>query len=118
MAGSLRLGLLLALLGSGSASADTLTGPARATAPETLVVANARIRFNGYDALPADAICGGRPCAEAAVAHLGELVAAGSVTCERGARAGHGVYAGSCRLADGRDPAVVLAEEGLLRRSP
>jgi endonuclease YncB( thermonuclease family) len=105
--------LLLALLATAPAlAADTITGPARATAPETLVVANARFRFVGFAAV--EGSCVGVPCAEAARARLAELVAAGPVTCTRGARLGHGVYAGTCRLADGRDPARVLAEEGLL----
>lgn len=95
-------------------AADTVAGPARATAPETLVVANARVRFAGFE--PAEeGSCGPAACAEAARARLAELVASGPVTCTRDARLGHGVYQGSCRLADGRDPARVLADEGLLR---
>lgn len=97
-------------------AADTVTGPARATAAETLVVANARVRFAGYAAPPEDARCGMTSCAEVARARLAALVAAGGpVTCVREARLGHGVYQGSCRLADGRDPARVLADEGLLK---
>jgi endonuclease YncB( thermonuclease family) len=106
--------LLAALAAAGQApAADTVTGPARATGPETLVVANARVRLAGFAA--AEGSCGAVPCAEAARARLAELVASGPVTCSRDARLGHGVYAGACRLADGRDPARVLAGEGLLR---
>jgi endonuclease YncB( thermonuclease family) len=109
------LALVLLLAPSMTQAADTVSGPARATAPETLVVANVRIRFAGFTAPASDARCGEATCAEKAVARLVELVATGPVTCTRGARAGHGVYSGSCRLADGRDPAQVLAGEGLLR---
>jgi endonuclease YncB( thermonuclease family) len=104
------------ILTSGTAlAADTVSGPARATAPETLVVANVRIRFSGFTAPAPDARCGETACADKALARLAELAATGPVTCTRGVRAGHGVYSGTCRLADGRDPAQVLAGEGLLR---
>lgn len=111
-------GTLVAVLAAApalAAAADTVTGPARATAPETLVIANTRVRFAGFAAPSAEARCGPASCAEAARARLAELVAAGPVTCTREARLGHGVYQGSCRLADGRDPARVLADERLLR---
>jgi hypothetical protein len=109
------LALALLLAPSMSQAADTVSGPARATAPETLVVANVRIRFAGFTAPALDARCGEAACAEKAVARLAELAATGPVTCTRGARAGHGVYSGSCHLSDGRDPAQILAGEGLLR---
>jgi endonuclease YncB( thermonuclease family) len=115
---ALVLVLVLVLVSSVAQAADTVSGPARATAPETLVVANVRIRFTGFTAPASDARCGEAACAEKAVARLAELAATGPVTCTRGARAGHGVYSGTCRLADGRDPARVLAEEGLLRPEP
>jgi endonuclease YncB( thermonuclease family) len=104
----------MALSGAAQA-ADTVSGPARATAPETLVVANVRIRFEGFTAPAPNARCGDASCADKAVARLTELAATGPVTCRRGARAGHGVYAGTCQLADGRDPARILADEGLLQ---
>ena len=108
------LAALLAAAGPAALAADTVTGPARATASETLVVANARVRLAGFAA--AEGACGALACAEAARARLAELVASsGPVTCTRGARLGHGVHEGTCRLADGRDPARVLADEGLLR---
>lgn len=106
------LAVLLALVSPASA-ADTVTGPARATAAETLVVANGRVRFAGFVA--AEGTCGTVSCAEAAQARLAELVTSGPVTCTRATRLGHGVHEGTCRLTDGRDPARVLADEGLLR---
>ena len=109
---------LLVLLVAGHASgeeAGTLSGEARALAPETVVIKGTRVRFAGFSAPPADARCGGGACADAATERLAELVAGGPLTCSRATRLGHGVYAGSCRLADGRDPARVLADEGLLR---
>jgi endonuclease YncB( thermonuclease family) len=77
------------------------------------VVANVRIRLAGFTAPAPDARCGKVPCAEKAMARLAELAAMGPVTCTRGARAGHGVYSGTCQLADGRDSARILGDEGL-----
>lgn len=81
-------------------AADEIVGPARATAADTLVVRNTRIRLDGV----------GTSDAEAAKRRLADLVSVGEVRCRRGARLGHGVYAGTCTLADGRDVATALAD--------
>ena len=106
----------LLLLPAAARAEDSVTGPARATAAETLVIAGTRFRLAGVAA--PDRSCGMVSCAEAARARLAALAATGPVTCTRAARLGHGVYAGACRLADGRDPAQVLVQEGLLAPSP
>lgn len=112
--------LLLALLlaPAGAVAADSLTGPARATAAETLVIQGTRFRLAGVTAPDPGRRCGMTACAEAARARLAALAGTGPVTCTRDARLGHGVYQGTCRLADGRDPAQLLVEEGLLVPAP
>lgn len=106
--------LLLLPPQAATVAAETTTGPARATAPETLVIAGTRFRL--AEVRVPDGSCGGVPCADAARARLAELAAAGGpVTCSREARLGHGVYRSRCRLADGRDVAGILTGEGLLQ---
>lgn len=112
--------LLLALLflPPAARAEGSVTGPARATAAETLVIAGTRFRLAGVAAPDAERRCGMVSCAEAARARLAALAGTGPVTCTRGSRLGHGVYQGTCRLADGRDLARLLVEEGLLVPAP
>ena len=104
---------LLLLPPLAATAAETTTGSARATAPETLVIAGTRFRL--AEVRVPDGSCEGVPCAQAAQARLAELAAAGPMTCSREARLGHGVYRSRCRLADGRDVAGILTGEGLLQ---
>lgn len=106
--------LALLLLPEAAAAADSATGPARAGASDTLVIGGTRFRLAGVAAPAAGRLCQAVPCAEAARARLAALIAAGPVTCGRDARLGHGVYEGTCRLADGRDIGRILLAEGLL----
>lgn len=116
MTGAVLLALLL--LPGAAAAADNLTGPARASAADTLVIGGTRFRLAGVAAPAADRLCGGLPCIKAARARLAALVTAGPVTCGRDTRLGHGVYEGTCRLADGRDLGHLLRAEGLLDAAP
>ena len=118
MSRPLLLVALLFLLPAAVLAEDSLTGPARATAAETLVIAGTRFRLAGVAAPDAERRCGMVACAEAARARLAALAGTGPVTCSRDARLGHGVYQGTCRLADGRDPAQILLAEGLLVPAP
>ena len=92
------------LLPAGVALAqDEATGQARAVAPDSLAIGGTRFRLAGVEGVPQGEVA------------LQALVGAGTVTCSRERRFGHGVYEGRCRLADGSDVSLRLLRGGFGR---
>jgi len=120
MGGRLRIlfqSLVLIAAFAGAASAE-IVGAARVVDGDTLDIGGLTLRLHGADAPETDQSCGAAdgggdwPCGAAAAARLGELVAAGDVSCEALDRDNYGRIVARC-IAAGQDVAATLVAEGL-----
>lgn len=120
---SRRLGALLlalaAFAAAPAASAEGISGAARAFRGDIVIIKGTKVALFGLSAPTDGESCavdaGTVPCADAARDALAALLAPGPVTCDYVRKTGHGAYQGRCRDADTPDIGLALLSAGWAR---
>ena len=110
---------LAAIAAAPAASAEGISGAARAFRGDIVIIKGTKVALFGLTA-PADgencAVDAGTvPCADAARDALAALLTPGPVTCDYVRKTGHGAYQGRCRDADTADIGLALLSAGWAR---
>ena len=94
------------------ASAETVTGAAKARDATTIEIAGGRFRLDGIAPPEEGRTCGAEPCADIARDALQELVSKGDIACEKLRKLGHGFFLAHCKDGAGADIAIALIAAG------